>query len=417
MTTLDNPALACTNAKLPTNLTHYQQQQRQILSTTLLPTRKTEAWKYSAKRLGDISALKPANAVSGDIDSHYPFSGHTIVLANGMIASDLPEIAGVSFKPFSALSEAELEQMLQGSIAEAKDLPMASLNNAHFSDGLYISVAKNVCVDAALRIVIKHHGAGTSFPRIFVQLESQAELTLIEELQLSASAGDGNFCNQVSELCLEAGAQLRYMRMNLDHGTMKHVAATGVVLKRNARFESHCLALGSELGRHDLRVEMREPGAECDLNGVCVTQGNQLFDNHTSIEHIAANCQSNENYRCIADDTSQIIFNGRIHIHRDAQKTLGAMSNKNLLLSSKAEIDAKPELEIYADDVKCAHGTTIGQLDETEVYYLKTRGISDQQARQILTLGFVLELVRATPLPDIAQFWETRLTELLSFNG
>ena len=150
---------------------------------------------------------------------------------------------------------------------------------------------------------------------------------------------------------------------------------------------------------------------------MCVTTGKQHVDSHTCIEHVAPHCTSNENYRCIAGDKSQIVFNGRIHIHPKAQKTLGSMSNKNLLLSSEAEIDAKPELEIYADDVKCAHGTTIGQLDATELYYLQTRGITLDQAKLMLTLGFVLELVRACPVPAIADFWEQTLSNILGYKA
>jgi len=434
MTTLNTVAFEPTNkCHLPALLESYQREQRKTLATTALPTRKTESWKYAAKRLGKLTELPRVDTQAdtradhlANHQNHYDLACQTLVIANGEIVSDLPDMSGLSFKPFSALSDAEIKNVTSGIVAEAEDMPISALNSAHFEQGIYISVAKGLELETPLRIVIKHNGHGTSFPRVYVDLAPQSKFTLIEELQVSRESGAVDttdstevsaFCNQVTDVTIGSGAKLTYLRMNVDQGQVKHVGATGFKLMRDARLETHCLALGSELARHDLRVHMLEPGAECDLNGVCCTKDRQLFDNHTSIEHIAANCSSNENYRCIADDHSQIVFNGRIHIHRDAQKTLGAMSNKNLLLSSNAEIDSKPELEIYADDVKCAHGTTIGQLDEEEVYYLKTRGIRDEQARQILTLGFVLEIVRAAPVLAIAEFWEQSLAELLSFEG
>jgi Fe-S cluster assembly protein SufD len=264
-----------------------------------------------------------------------------------------------------------------------------------------------------LILEIVHNKGGVSLPRIFVNIRDNAELTVIEEFHCTSS--DTALCISHSDYLVAQNSQLNSLRMNLGFAEHKLIASSRAQLKRDARFNSDALCLGAQLGRHDLRVLLQEPGAECDLNGIVVTQANQHFDNHTCIEHIAPHCTSNENYRCIADGKSQIVFNGRIHIVPDAQKTLGTMNNNNLILSPTAEIDSKPELEIYADDVKCAHGTTIGQLDEEEIYYLKTRGLTDEQARQMLTLGFVLKVVRNAKVDEIADFWETILSNLLSF--
>lgn len=410
---------AAAEPNLPPTLQDFAKQRFEGLTSIARPSRKTEAWKYSAKRLNKLEGLQltgnageenaPADLLLGNVQSHQ------LVLSNGHLPSSLPQIEGVSIKAFSALSEAEAQQVAKGLIATRDDLPFAEINHAGLGEGLYIEVAKNTQLELPIHLLLVHQGEGMSLPRIFVHLQTGSSLSVIESICAVNVSSEQSLCNQVSDFLIEDNAALTYYRVNDDRDQLPQVAATGAQLKRNARFFSHVLSLGCPLGRHDLQVQLLGSGAECDLNGVCVAQDRQHYDHHTCIEHIASHCNSNENYRCIADDKAQIVFNGRIHIHPDAQKTLGEMSNKNLLLSSEAEIDSKPELEIYADDVKCAHGTTIGQLNEKEVYYLKTRGIRNEQARQMLTLGFVLEIVRAAPIAELAERWEQRLSELLSF--
>lgn len=398
-----------------------------------VPTRKTEAWKYSSKRLGISSS--EANSLDADKESasndaidkiyaeSYALDCDTLIIANGKLEQKLPTIEGLSIQSFADLSDSQSKEVASGAIASSDNLMFADLNAAFLQDGVFIELADNQHITKPLKIVFEHIGAGNSFPRAFIKIGKNASMTIIEEssTQTGLNAVDivskqnAAILNSVTDIHVSANAKLTFLKMNLDTDACRHIASTGVALMRDARFNSYCLSLGNQLNRHDLLVKMMEAGAECDLNGICVTTDKQHVDCHTSIEHIAPNCTSNENYRCIADKQSQIVFNGRIHIHRDAQKTLGSMSNKNLLLSSEAEIDSKPELEIYADDVKCAHGTTIGQLDETELYYLKTRGINHEQAKLMLTLGFVLEIVRATPVAEIADFWEQTLATILSY--
>ena len=405
--------------KLPESFSALQSAASAALEGVMLPTRKTEDWKYSARRLGDFGALRQADTKTSAIaNPALALDSFKISISNGQVftSGDSPE--GLSVKRFSELNEEEVAHIAEGAIAQSDSLSFAQLNQSNLADGVYISVAPKTTLTQVIQLDIALSGPGLAHPRVFLLLGQQAEATVIESLlfeNLGDSASPG-VINAVVDIEQQNASRLRYIRMDMDQQLgSKSLAATGVNLKRDAFFESHCLGLGSDMSRHDLKVRMVEPGAECSLNGVTVTKDKQHYDNHTCIEHIAAHCESNESYRCIADDQSQIVFNGRIHIHRDAQKTLGAMSNKNLLLSTGAEINSKPELEIYADDVKCAHGTTIGQLEEEEVYYLQTRGITEQQARQMLTLGFVLELVRANPIESVAEYWEQTLSALLSF--
>ncbi len=363
-------------------------------------------------------SFPPASDIGTPYQARYELDCDTIITSNNSVpAYDAETLskAGITIKHFSSLDEKECQLVAQGVSNSVDHLLFTKLNAGLLQDGLFINIPKNTQLSKPLKLVFHSNATSLSLPRVFVNVEESAEATLIEELVIDSEQGAQGLVNSVCDLRITDNAHVKYLRMNLESSPAKQIGFTGVALYRNANFKSYCLGLGSQLARHDLYVQMLEAGAECDLNGVTVTTGQQHYDNHTCIEHIAPNCTSNETYRCIADNKSQIVFNGRIHIHPDAQKTLGSMSNKNLLLSSSAEIDSKPELEIYADDVKCAHGTTIGQLDETELYYLKTRGVTHEQARLMLTLGFVLEVVRAAPIEAIADFWEQQLAELLSY--
>jgi Fe-S cluster assembly protein SufD len=404
------------SADLPESLKNFSDETLAGLSEVPVPTRKTEAWKYSAKYLKLPERFSRVQAVGTEYQARYELDCDTIVIhQDGTVNKESLSQAEIEVKAFSSLSDQECQLVSAAVSSSAEHLLFAKLNSGLMQDGLFINIPKNTQLKKALKLVFLSDASGLSLPRVFINVEANAEATIIEETVIESAEGAQGLVNSVCDLLLADNAQVNYLRMNIEANPAKHIGFTGVGLKRNANFKSYSLGLGSQLGRHDLRVQMLEPGAECDLNGVTVTTGAQHYDNHTCIEHIAPHCTSNETYRCIADNKSHIVFNGRIHIHPDAQKTLGSMSNKNLLLSSSAEIDSKPELEIYADDVKCAHGTTIGQLDETELYYLKTRGVTHEQARLMLTLGFVLEVVRAAPIEAVADFWEQELAKLLSY--
>lgn len=416
------------SSQLQTTLKTFSAEKQARLLAWGIPTRKTESWKYSSKRLGMSSSESAQNtAANDDLDKAYAqayaLDCDTLNISNGKLVGDLPTIKGLSITSFADINDSQAQEVSAGATASSDKLMFADLNAALLQNGVFIELADNQHVTKPLKIIFQHIGEGNSFPRVFIKLGKNSSMTVIEESNtdsgLSAtdivSKNNAALLNSVTDIHISANAKLTFLKMNIDKAACRHISSTGVSLMRDARFNSYCISLGNQLNRHDLLVKMMESGAECDLNGVCVTTDKQHVDCHTCIEHIAPNCNSTENYRCIADKQSQIVFNGRIHIHPDAQKTLASMSNKNLLLSSEAEIDSKPELEIYADDVKCGHGTTIGQLNETELYYLQTRGITYEQAKLMLTLGFVLEIVRAAPIPEIAEYWEQTLANILSY--
>lgn len=396
---------------LPEALLALRAQRADGLATLQLPTRKSENWKYSAKHLkltDDMASSLPLNASAGKAAD---IQGYTVVLVNGVVrpeASNYPTLDGLTIQPFSDLDEEganTVANLLGSAISDqpvkGSSVNLSQLNGARFEDGLLIQLRPGVVLDQPL-FVIHHTSAshsGSAYPCILVTAGSNSQMTLVEDY---VSAGDSQaLINSVTEFSLADGANITSVRLNTEGQNVQHMGATGVRQQRNSRFESHNVGFGGPMRRHDLHVRLEGEGAECKLNGVVVTQDSQHYDNHTTIEHVAAHCNSEETYRNIAADKSHAIFNGRIHIHQDAQKSNANMSNKNLLLTNGAEIDTKPELEIYADDVKCAHGATIGQLDSESIFYLVSRGLSRRDAKVLLTMAFINELVDQIPVKQV----------------
>lgn len=414
--TLSTAFLQPAGQALPEPLLALRKQRGAALVDMPLPTRKTENWKYSSKYLKLTEEMAAALPASGQSSSTLPVSGYKIVFINGVInpqASEFPDTGNILIQRFSELSDAEASDLVErlDSTLDQKAVQFAGLNSARFEDGLVIRLQPDAVLDQPLFIIheVTAQASGSAFPRIFVDAGRNSQITLVEEY--ISSGQEPALVNTVTEFTLAEGANVTNIRLNMDGDNVQHIGATGVRQQRNSRFESHCMGFGGPLRRHDLQVWLEGEGAECELNGVVVTQGSQHYDNHTTIEHVAAHCNSEETYRNIAADKSHAVFNGRIHIHEDAQKSNADMNNKNLLLSTGAEIDTKPELEIYADDVKCAHGATIGQLDEESLFYLVSRGIGRREANVLLTMAFINELVAQIPVDAVKEAAQTRLNQ------
>jgi len=409
--TLSSAFLQSAGQALPEPLLELRANRASALTDLPLPTRKTENWKYSAKHLKLTDEMASSLPLGASAGAAADIQGYTVVLVNGVVrpeASNYPALEGLSIQRFRDLNDdgAELAADLLGrSIsdqpAKHNSVNLSLLNAARFEDGLLIQLQPDTVLDQPL-FVIHHTSAshsGSAFPCILVAAGSNSQFTLVEDY---VSNGESPvMVNTATEFSLDDGASITSVRLNTEGQNVQHMGATGVRQQRNSRFESHSVGFGGTLRRHDLHVRLEGEGAECKLNGVVVTQGTQHYDNHTTIEHIAANCNSEESYRNIAADKSHAVFNGRIHIHQDAQKSNANMSNKNLLLTSGAEINTKPELEIYADDVKCAHGATIGQLDSESIFYLVSRGLSPRDASVLLTMAFINELVSQIPVEQV----------------
>ena len=412
--TLSSAFLHSACDRMPEALLALRKQRASAIVDMPLPTRKTENWKYSAKylKLGDEMAISLPN--EGKTGNSLAVPGYKVVFINGVMipeASEFPDLDGISIQSFADLDsdDAQALSLQLGSTLDHDQAQFARLNGARFEDGLLIRLKSGAVLDQPLFIIHETWGddSGSAYPRVFVEAGANSQMTLVEEYTSSGEAPV--LINTVTEFSLADGANITDIRLNMEGDNVQHIGATGVVQQRNSRFESHCVGFGGPLRRHDLQVRLEGEGGECKLNGVVVTQGKQHYDNHISVDHVAAHCNSEETYRNIAADKSHAVFNGRIHIHQDAQKSTAEMNNKNLLLSTGAEIDTKPELEIYADDVKCAHGATTGQLDKLSLFYLVSRGIDRRHARVLLTMAFINELVGQIPVEAVRETAQTRL--------
>ena len=385
------------------------------------PTRKNELWKYtSLQSLQKQTFTQWAQQNSGwqDQVKLVPLDATRLVFVNGVFdtvaSTELPE--GVTlFSQADDEAHAVIADKL-GKILNTERHLFASLSNAWAAEGVLVNIANNTVLEKPVYIV--HVSTPQAEPsvashRILVVLGDNASAEVIEHYVSTPDSQNG-FVNALTEIEVGQNAELRHTRISLEQEDLLHIGGVHVNLLRDSRLLGFTLAEGSQLKRIDYQVNHRGQGAELRLNGVYLARNNQLVDYHANVEHCVPHCTTNEVFRGIIGDSAHAVFNGRIHIHPHAQKTLAELSNRNLLTSNKAEIDTKPELEIYADDVKCAHGATISQLDATAMYYLQSRGISAQQARVMLSFGFINELLKEINQPQVQEALRFHLADLFA---
>lgn len=381
------------------------------------PTRKTEHWKYTPLQ-GLQKTLLPAFGQSAELDeainSHLiPLDAIRLVFINGVFSAKNSTQAEcvVRFSGANNEQQSLIEKYL-GKIVQGERHLFATLNNAWLDDGVLLHVPRAQRLEKPVYLI--HVATGEDVAtnqRLLIVLEENAQAEVVEHYIATSDASSG-FVNALTEIQLADGANLHHYRLNMESEHAQHIGAVHVDLQRNARLRGFALALGAKLMRIDYQMNHRGPGAELDLQGVYLPRNQQLVDYHTNICHWVPHCTSNEVFRGIVSDSAQAIFNGRIYIHKDAQKTLAELSNKNLLTSNKAEVNTKPELEIYADDVKCAHGATISQLNENARYYLRSRGLSRAEADVMLSFGFINELLEQIAQPAVHDYLQPRLARL-----
>jgi len=384
------------------------------------PGRRTELWKYISlaplQQQGDLRWGGEADDSAIDAVERVELDATCLVFVNGRFnaarSSALP--AGiVRFADADADQQALIAQHL-GQVVDSQRHLFAALSNAWVDDGILLHVPRNQTLDKPvyiLNVATPEAQPAVASQRLLVVLEEGSEAEVIEHFASDAREQNG-FVNSLTEVVVGANARLQHYRINLEEENLLHVGGVHADLHRDARFHGFTLAQGSRLKRIDYQVNMRGEGAHMDLYGVYLPRNKQVIDYHTNVEHCVPHCTSNEVFRGIIGDSAKAVFNGRIHIHPQAQKTLAELSNKNLLTSRTAEINTKPELEIYADDVRCAHGATIAQLDETSLYYLQSRGISAADATTMLSFGFINELLTQVPEQAIQDYLRPRLASL-----
>ncbi|MEE9267070.1 MAG: Fe-S cluster assembly protein SufD [Gammaproteobacteria bacterium] len=289
-----------------------------------------------------------------------------------------------------------------GHYASVTGQPFSALNTAFMTDGAVIHVKNPGAGKPPIHLLfIATREEVVAHPRILVIAEAGSQMAVVESY---TSLFDGcYFTNALTEIVLMEEARVDHYKLQEESIKAFHVATLQIHQGRNSRFVSHSFSFGGQLVRNDINVLLDADGAGCTLNGLFMASGRQHVDYHTRIDHAKPHGTSEETYKGILDGRARGVFNGRVKVHPGAQKTDAHQSNKNLLLSRDAEIDTKPELEIYADDVKCSHGATVGQLDEQTLYYLRSRGIGEAQARSLLTYGFAKDILDRVELAQLRQ--------------
>ncbi|MFC2992920.1 Fe-S cluster assembly protein SufD [Halomonas tibetensis] len=378
------------------------------------PTRRDEAWKYTDVRAiarGDFALaadaeFSPATAAALTL----PIDAHRLTFVDGVFSASLSQLeglpSGVALLPLSRALEENHEAVggPLGRLTGVEFSPFSALNTAFTEEGAVVRMAPGTVVEKPIVLQFLSRAGGQpvmSHPRILIEAAGRSQATVIEHHIGEEAAA--NFTNLVEEIMLDRGAILTHYKLQEAPLADLHVASIHVEQGRDSTYTSFNLNLGGSLVRTDLISELNGQGATANFYGLFYGQGRQHVDSHTLANHNAPHTYSNENYKGILDDRAHGVFNGKVVVKRDSQKIEGYQSNANLLLSDRAEIDAKPELEIYADDVKCSHGTTTGQLDEEAIFALRTRGIDRQTARGLLTLAFAGEVLGEVNLDVVAE--------------
>ncbi|WP_219704284.1 Fe-S cluster assembly protein SufD [Marinomonas lutimaris] len=377
----------------------------ELLANTKWPTRKTEAWRYTPLRPVERTQAK---VISDKVDlspvSIADLSAIELVFVNGQfdqaqLVKTLPE--GLSISLGGDLGSAEQTDALSvfSTIKPERHI-FGLVNDALAQDVVVVTVAEGVEITQPIRISSLLSQGAESHTRVQVALAAGSRLTVIEDVQAQGESFNTAFV----EYNVAANARLEHYRFALQTGSNVAIGGSHFNLHDHAKMNSTIVGFGSDLSRLDTDIIHAGEFADAKLNAMYLLDGKELFDLHATVEHAKPNGKTEENVRCIVADRARAVFNGRIHIHRDAQKTLAELNNRNLLLSDKAEINTKPELEIYADDVKCAHGATVAQIDKQALYYLQTRGVSRSKAQVMLNFGFINELIDLMPNAALAEW-------------
>lgn len=383
-----------------------------------IPTRKNEQWKYtdikpvvekdywqSAATEAAISANKLAAFELQGLD---PIR---LVFVNGYYSAELSETnIGIEGLTVESLSESlnnrpTLLKDHLGTLSREVKSPFSAINTGLADQGAVIIVDDDRVIKQpihALFINAGQQGLFSAHPRLLISVGKNSGLDVIEHYGSLDETGQP-LTNTVTEIFLAEGGRCKYSKLLQETDNTVTIGGTYVQQSANSEFESHTVCLGGGLVRNDLNIRLAQPGASCRVNGVYLARNRQHVDNHTVIEHIAPHCSSQEFYKGLITGRAHAVFNGRIHIHPGAQQSNAELNNKNLLLSGMAEIDTKPELEIYADDVKCSHGATVGELDQQEIFYLRSRGIENEQARSMLSLAFINEVIERLPYAELRE--------------
>lgn len=369
------------------------------------PDAKDEEWRFTNlgaltkvpfKLAGDATAVGNAP----DLDRMLGGLGNNprIVFVNGHFAPELSQTSAI-LETFSRIHPDWLERCL-GRYASFEKHRFVALNTAFLRDGVFVHVPQ--AIEPPIHIVYFSTTASeptVSHPRALIVAEPGSQATIVESYL--GPEGETYFTNAVTEIVVGENATVDHYKVQRESPEAFHIATLQVQMSRSSKFSSHSIAMGGSLVRNEANAVLAGEGCECTLNGLVMAADRQLIDNHTRIDHAKPHCASHELYKHILDGQSRGVFNGKIYVHPDAQKTDAKQTNQTLLLSPDAVMDTKPQLEIFADDVKCTHGATVGQVRDEAIFYLRSRGIGREAARRLLTFAFandIVERIKVRPI-------------------
>lgn len=392
------------------------------------PSERHDDWRFT-----DLSPLfqygfQPvasfARLTLADIEKYLIPGSTRLVFVDGCFDAGLSDLAqagaGVTVKSLvECFGDPQVESQFARNLSFKQDA-FAALNTHFFEDGAFVHVSsENVTGEAVapihiLHVATKRETPSAIYPRCLVVMESNSRATVVEDYvgQNDGDQHDGvNFSNAVTEVVLKDHAQLQHVRVQREEKSAFHIGHCSVKLGRGSVYAATSLAFGARLSRHTLHIMHLGEGAEIRLNGLALIAGRQIADTHTRIDHAVPGGKSFQLHKCIADGAAHAIFSGKVIVHPGATGTDSAQSSRNLLLSGKARIDTQPQLEIFNDDVSCKHGATVGQIDAEALFFLKSRGLSEERARNLLTHAFADEIIARIPVPSLVESLSLNILE------
>ncbi len=380
-------------------------------NTSGLPSKKQEDWKYTslwAFSQQHFSHQDQAHSVAQKTIDKVALlkNGYRFVIVDGLFSSELSQLdnlpAGVTVSPLS-----ESLEFIQPHLGEQINIEQAgfnALNTMLMNEGVVISIASGMVIEQPIEVIFIHTGKTDNLAchlRNVIVLAEDSQATVVEHyVGLTDTV---SLTNVVTEVVLAENAELNHYKLQHESENAYHIAMLSAKQAANSQWETNSISLGGKLTRNDIHTQLVGEQAHVVMDGLYLPKNDQHVDFHTRIDHLVPNTTSDELFKGVIDDSGHGVFNGKVIVHKDAQKTDSNQQNHNLLLSRSCEIDSKPELEIYADDVKCAHGSTVGQMNEDHLFFLRTRGLDETRARSLLTYAFATEVLERIPSDSIRQ--------------
>ncbi len=388
-----------------------------------IPTVKHEEWKYTNLLPLTKTEFFPAlyHSLSKEVVTQDLIAGENVILLvfeNGKLNKSLSNYSNLQ----DGIIVGDLNDHLEhpaaiknlAKHASFKNESMVALNTAHVAEGSFIYIEKNVVCNRPIHLLYISGGEKDtlSFPRNLLVAEKNSSVNVIESFH--SLGNESTFMNIVTEIVLEENANVEWTKIQTENENAFRIDHTECVQSSNSIFDIHTVSLGGKIVRNNLHIVLDGKNITSNLNGLYVVDGETLVDNHTLVDHAKPNCQSNELYKGVLDGKSKGVFNGKIFVRKDAQKTNAYQSNKSILMSDHASMNTKPQLEIFADDVKCSHGATIGQLDKEALFYLRSRGIGLDAARAFLTIAFAEDVLNRITNETVREELKARINRRLN---